>query len=114
MNFVKKLVSLTTVSCATLCAVLSFGTVAFAEAAQPVYPENFTKNLEDRLNDVSDFAIADNEYALADGNKIVVLNNNGISEYDIGSKVMALDCVTDETETVFYYKNGDGETFSLP
>ncbi len=114
MIFVKKLVSLTTLSCATLCAVLSFGTVAFAEAAQPVYPENFTKNLEDRLNDVSDFAIADNEYALADGNKIVVLKNNGVSEYDIGSKVMALDCVTDETETVFYYKNGDGETFSLP
>lgn len=113
---VKKFAALTISLCTALAALLSGGIAAFAEGTDPAetfYPEDkFIQNVNDNLGSVSDFAVNGNSYAFTSGGNIISVIEKGKTrtDYDIGSKVNAVDCA----DGVFYYRNGSNDTFSLP
>lgn len=113
ISIVKKLSFLTISLCTAACSALACGGLtAFAETgAQTVYPEStFIQHANDGLSGISDYAANGNIYAFADGNNVTVIESENRTVYEIGSQVTALDC----SDGKFYYKDGEGKTFSLP
>lgn len=108
----KKLLAITTL----LCAVCAFagGAYASAETGETFYPESFTEYVDGNVTGISDFAIGENCCAVADGNKIIVVNDGVPSFFTANSAVTALDCKKEESGYVFLFKDGDNAVYSLP
>jgi len=108
---VKKLLAITTL----LCAVCAFagGAYASAETGETFYPESFTEYVDGNVTGISDFAIGENCCAVADGNKIIVVNDGVPSFFTADSAVTALDCKNEENGCVFLFKDGENAVYSL-
>lgn len=94
-----------------LTAVLTLaGSVAFADEDHGItfYPESFTKKLE--FSALTDYAIGDTSYGFAEGGTIKIVENETLASYSFDFKVTALDYA----DGVYYYKDGNGNGFSLP
>ncbi len=113
----KSLKIITTLLSVAVCTAGVFGSGAAASAESNVtfYPENFTEYVDGNVTEITDFAVGKNSYAVADGNKIIVIESGTPSFYNANSAVTALDCVYDEENGyTFFFKDGDDKTYSLP
>lgn len=105
---------MTTLLCATVIAFTG-GAAASAETDVTFYPETFTEYVDGSVNSITDFAVGEDCCAVADGNKIIVIENGTPSFYTASSAVTALDCVKDgENGFTFLFKDGENRTLSLP
>lgn len=93
-----------------LTAITAFGNVAaYAAESDTIYPsdEDFIKTLE--FGALSDYAVCDGVFAFAEEQKVSVINDGNLTEYEFEAKVTAVDCA----EGTFYCAVGD-TVYSLP
>lgn len=93
-----------------LTAITAFGNVAaYAAESDTIYPsdEDFIKTIE--FGALSDYAVCDGVFAFAEEQKVSVINDGNLTEYEFGEKVTAVDCAED----TFYCAVGDA-VYSLP
>lgn len=93
-----------------LTAITAFGNVAaYAAESDTIYPsdEDFIKTIE--FGALSDYAVCDGVFAFAEEQKVSVINDGNLTEYEFGAKVTAVDCAED----TFYCAVGDA-VYSLP
>lgn len=93
-----------------LTAITAFGNVAaYAAESDTIYPsdEDFIKTIE--FGALNDYAVCDGVFAFAEEQKVSVINDGNLTEYEFGAKVTAVDCA----EGTFYCAVGDA-VYSLP
>lgn len=105
---------------ALICTAAIFAAAAYPRTAcaelseQTSYPEIFTEDVYDGIDEIADYAVGDGAVCFAHGKKIQAFSNETkIFDFEARYNVTAVDMETDGDQTVYYYRDVLNNVYSL-